>query len=111
MALAEGRGVITQGCKTSTGGTVLQGVSSVPLMSKAVTVINMQATCPSCKKGIGNIVPISAVNIKVDNVQVALHGDIVACGCPYGSNTVIASSNAMQSQALPGGEVGLFKPL
>lgn len=95
-ACAKGRGVIHQGDKTTTGGVVTSGVSNVMFFGSGVTQINMIATCPACKKGQGKIIPIEDIAVIVDNVQVALHGDVVDCGCPFGSNTLIASVGAMK---------------
>ena len=105
----EGRGLIHQGDKTTTGGVVTSGVGNVMLLGKGVTQIKMIATCPACKKGQGEIIPLETIAVIVDDVQVALHGDIVACGCPFGSNTLIASAGAMKfSQS--NGQVHGFKP-
>ncbi|EHK7403225.1 PAAR domain-containing protein [Vibrio parahaemolyticus] len=107
---AKGRGLIHKGDKTSTGGVVTQGVGNVMFVGEGATQIGMIATCPKCKKGQGNIVPIAKLNIILDNIQAALHGDIVACGCPYGSNTLIASSSSMSFTKGSDGNIYGFKP-
>lgn len=108
-AQAEGRGLIHKGDKTTTGGVVTSGVGNVMFVGEGVTQIKMTATCPACKKGQGEIIPLEAIAVFVDNIQAALHGDIVACGCPWGSNTLIASAGAMKfSQS--NGQVHGFKP-
>ncbi|HCZ9712162.1 TPA: PAAR domain-containing protein [Vibrio parahaemolyticus] len=107
---AKGRGLIHKGDKTSTGGVVTQGVGNVMFVGEGATQIGMIATCPKCKKGQGNIVPIEKLNIILDNIQAALHGDIVACGCPYGSNTLIASSSSMSFTKGSDGNIYGFKP-
>ncbi|WP_318466783.1 PAAR domain-containing protein [Photobacterium leiognathi] len=94
-ANVESRGLIHQGDMTTTGGVVTQGVGNIMFVGCGVTHIGMIATCPSCKKGQGPITPIASIPVLVDGVQAALHGDIVACGCPPGSNTLIASPTAM----------------
>lgn len=108
-AQAEGRGLIHKGDKTTTGGVVTSGVGNVMFLGEGVTQIKMIATCPACKKGQGEIIPLETIAVIVDNIQVALHGDIVACDCPFGSNTLIASAGAMKfSQS--NGQVHGFKP-
>ncbi|HIF9499341.1 TPA: PAAR domain-containing protein [Photobacterium damselae] len=94
-ANVESRGLIHLGDKTTTGGGVVQGIGNVALVGSGVTQVGMLATCPACKVGQGKIVPLTAINVFADSVQAALHGDIVACGCPYGANTVIASAGSM----------------
>ncbi|HIF9106908.1 TPA: polymorphic toxin type 44 domain-containing protein [Photobacterium damselae] len=98
----ESRGLIHLGDKTTTGGVVVQGIGNVALVGSGVTQVGMLATCPACKVGQGKIVPLTAINVFADSVQAALHGDIVACGCPYGANTVIASAGSMSFRVKDG---------
>ncbi|MEF1286028.1 PAAR domain-containing protein, partial [Vibrio sp. M250220] len=106
---AEGRGLIHKGDRTTTGGVVTSGVGNVMYVGEGVTQIKMIATCPACKKGQGEIIPLETIAVFVDNIQAALHGDIVACDCSWGSNTLIASAGAMKfSQS--NGQVYGFKP-
>lgn len=107
---AKGRGLIHKGDKTSTGGVVTQGGGYIQFVGEGATQIGMIATCPKCKKGQGNIVPIEKLNIILDNVQAALHGDIVACDCPYGSNILIASPSSMSFTKGSDGNIHGFKP-
>ncbi|WGW01208.1 PAAR domain-containing protein [Vibrio sp. YMD68] len=109
-AQAEGRGLIHKGDKTTTGGVVTSGVGNVMFIGEGVTQTGMTATCPSCKKGQGEITPLKPIPVIVDGVQAALHGDIVACGCPYGSNTLIASPGAMSFTKGSDGNIHGFKP-
>lgn len=108
-AVAEGRGLIHKGDKTTTGGVVTSGVGSVMFVGEGVTQTGMIATCRLCKKGQGKIVPLKVISVIVDGIQAALHGDIVACDCPYGTNTVIASAGAM-SFSVKNGIVTGYKP-
>ncbi|HIF9499316.1 TPA: DUF6402 family protein [Photobacterium damselae] len=94
-ANVESRGLIHLGDKTTTGGVVVQGIGNVALVGSGVTQVGMLTTCPACKVGQGKIVPLTTINVFADSIQAALHGDIVACGCPYGANTVIASAGSM----------------
>ncbi|TCT66762.1 PAAR domain-containing protein [Vibrio crassostreae] len=109
-AQAEGRGLIHKGDKTTTGGVVTSGVGNVMFVGEGVTQTGMVATCPSCKKGQGKITPLKPIPVIVDGVQAALHGDIVACGCPYGANTLIASPGAMSFSKGSDGNIRGFKP-
>ncbi|ELB2105377.1 PAAR domain-containing protein [Vibrio parahaemolyticus] len=106
---AKGRGLIHKGDKTTTGGVVTQGLGNIMFVGEGATQIGMKATCPKCKKGWGKIVPIEDLNILVDNIQAALHGDMVTCGCPTGSNTLLSSAGAMTFTKV-NGQIHGFKP-
>lgn len=108
-AQAKGRGLIYKGDRTTTGGVVTSGVGNVALLGEGVTQIKMIATCPKCDKGYGEIIPLETIAVYVDNVQAALHHDIVGCDCPFGSNTLIASAGAMKFHQ-SNGQVHGFKP-
>ena len=108
-ALVGGRGLIHKGDSTTTGGVVTQGLDNVMLVGEGATQINMIATCPQCEKGWGKIVPIEKMDVFIVNVQAALHGDIVMCDCPQGTNTLISSSGAMRFSKVDGQVCG-FKP-
>lgn len=49
------------------------------------------------------------MNIRVDHIQAALHGDIVACGCPAGTKTLQSSAGAMTFTEV-NGQIHGFKP-
>ncbi|MFG0904597.1 PAAR domain-containing protein [Photobacterium damselae] len=83
------KGLIYKGCKTTTGGVVLEGVGDVWLYGSGVSYEGALASCPACKVGKGYIVSDHKLNVIVDYKRGALEGDIVACGCPYGSNRLI----------------------
>lgn len=68
-AVAEGRGLIHKGDKTTTGGVVTSGVGNVMFVGEGVTQTGMIATCPSCKKGQGKITPLKPISVIVDGVQ------------------------------------------
>ncbi|EGA66487.1 PAAR domain-containing protein [Vibrio brasiliensis] len=104
-----GRGLIHKGDSTTTGGVVTQGLGNVMLVGEGATQIEMIATCPICEKGWGKIVPIERWDVFIDNVQAALDGDLVMCGCPEGSNTLIASASAMRFSKVDG-QIHGFKP-
>ncbi|AGH81607.1 hypothetical protein PCNPT3_08345 [Psychromonas sp. CNPT3] len=86
---------IRKGDKTTTGGVVLEGSSGMSILGSGSTTVGMIASCPVCKIGKGAIVAVQTSNIIINGAQSALDGDIVSCGCPYGSNKVIASNNAV----------------
>jgi uncharacterized Zn-binding protein involved in type VI secretion len=85
------RPIICLSDKTSTGGKVLQGSPLMKIKGKPVALVGMQATCNACKKGIGTLVAAGPRLGKVNNIDIVLAGDYVACGCPPFSNIVIPS--------------------
>lgn len=52
--------------------------------------VGHKATCPACKKGIGNIVAVGPRTAFLPAGPAARAGDYVACGCPPGANTLVA---------------------
>ncbi|NLS54292.1 PAAR domain-containing protein [Hafnia alvei] len=90
------RCLITQGCPTSTGGKVLQGMVSVSIKGLPVTVLGMQASCAACK-GVGAIVASGPRFVSIKGTLVALEGDIVSCACPRGSNVVLPQIVTVQA--------------
>ncbi|CAJ1854907.1 hypothetical protein HLBENOHH_02458 [Aeromonas dhakensis] len=83
--------VIGLGDKTTTGGDVIECYPDVQLNNQGTTVIGMKATCPACKVGIGSIMPMKAIKVVINNIQVAIEGDWVQCGCPPKSNVLIGN--------------------
>lgn len=67
-AQAEGRGLIHKGDKTTTGGVVTSGVDNVMFLGEGGTLIKMIETCPACKKGQGEIIPLETIAVIVDDV-------------------------------------------
>ncbi|MGY5537431.1 PAAR domain-containing protein [Vibrio brasiliensis] len=108
-AHAGGRGLIHKGDRTTTGGVVTQGLGNIIFVGEGATQIDMIATCPRCDKGWGKIVPIEKLDVYIDNVQAALDGDFVVCGCPEGTNTLISSAGAMKFSKVDG-QIRGFKP-
>ncbi|WP_312949122.1 PAAR domain-containing protein [Superficieibacter sp.] len=90
------RSVIVKSSSTSTGGNVLQGTDILINDGYPVALIGMQASCPVCKKGIGDIVAKGPHQQFVNGTAIALEGDIVACGCPEGSNVVLPLTRLTQ---------------
>lgn len=83
--------VIGLGDKTTTGGVVIECYPDVQLNNQGTTVIGMKATCPACKVGIGAIMPMKVIKVVINNIQVAIEGDWVQCGCPPKSNVLIGN--------------------
>ncbi len=90
------RAIIVKSAPTSTGGKVLQGVNTVNNDGNPVALIGMQASCPVCKKGIGDIVAKGPHQQFINGTAVALEGDNVACGCPEGSNVLLPLTTLTQ---------------
>ncbi|CEA04520.1 hypothetical protein BN1049_01599 [Pseudomonas saudimassiliensis] len=78
------------GSKTSTGGTVIEGNPGILFDGLVASSVGHQATCPKCKKGIGPIVAVGTRTVVLPAGPAARAGDYVACGCPAGSNTLLA---------------------
>ena len=81
--------IVRLGDATSQGGSVLEGDSSVIHGGQPVARVGMQASCPSCIKGQGPIVPVAPRTVQLPGGLIALVGDEVACGCPPGSHVLL----------------------
>lgn len=77
------------GDKTSTGGVIIEGATTVFIDGVNVALIGNNATCPCCKKGIGVIRKTSIHKINVDNQTAALANDVIECGCPLGAHKIL----------------------
>ncbi|MEH8265061.1 PAAR domain-containing protein [Aeromonas veronii] len=95
--------VIQKGAPTTTGGVVLEGNDGILVEGKIFTSIGQMASCPQCKQGQGPIVPNGPRTIDLPAGPAALHDDFVACGCPPGSNKVIAMQGSTFGGAQGGG--------
>lgn len=95
--------VIQKGAATTTGGVVLEGNDGILVEGKIFTSIGQMASCPQCKQGQGPIVPDGPRTIDLPAGPAALHNDVVACGCPPGSNRVIAMQGSTFGGAQGGG--------
>lgn len=87
--------VITVGDKTTTGGTVENGALTVFCQSRLVALIGSESFCPQCKT-LGVIRTTNRFNVFAENKQVCLENDVVECGCPIGTNRLIASPDAFE---------------
>ncbi|MGN5518004.1 PAAR domain-containing protein [Halopseudomonas sp. Lyrl_26] len=81
------------GSRTSTGGTVIDGNQGVLFNGLVASSVGHQATCPKCKKGIGPIVAVGPRTVTLPAGPAARAGDYVACGCPPGSNSLLAEGS------------------
>ncbi|QLL15944.1 PAAR domain-containing protein [Pseudomonas chlororaphis] len=95
-----GRKMIGIGSLTSTGGQVLEGNTGISIDSAIDTSsIGHIASCPVCSKGQGPIVAVGPRTVTLPAGPIALEGDYVACGCPPGANTVIATQSSVYGGA------------
>lgn len=78
------------GSKTSTGGVVVEGNAGLLFDGLVASSVGHQATCPACKKGIGPIVAVGPRSLMLPAGLAARAGDYIACGCPTGSNVLLA---------------------
>jgi uncharacterized Zn-binding protein involved in type VI secretion len=85
--------VIHLGDPTTTGGVVITASPTSGDYGKPIARNGDIATCPVCDQHQGAIVTTSQL-MKVDGQYVARQDDIVACGCPYGSNKLISVGQA-----------------
>ncbi|QSH59585.1 PAAR domain-containing protein (plasmid) [Photobacterium damselae subsp. damselae] len=90
------------GSKTSTGGSVIEGNAGITFNGLVASSVGHSATCPACKKGIGNIVAVGPRTINLPAGPAARVGDYVACGCPPMSNVLLATSSTIKIGALCG---------
>lgn len=97
--------VITVGDRTTTGGVVGSGASTVFCHLQAVAFIGSESFCPQCKS-LGIIRQTKQFNVFIENRLVCLDGDIVECACPKGVNRVIASPGAFEFIGYENGTVG-----
>ncbi|HGY5997551.1 TPA: PAAR domain-containing protein [Aeromonas hydrophila] len=96
--------IATIGDRTTTGGVILDGASSVYAEGRLVALIGSKGTCTVCSQGGGPIRQTHPHTVEVEGRQVCLHGSIVECGCPPGTNRVIASAS-MESIGFEGGQM------
>ena len=94
--------VIREGDPTTTNGIVVAGSSSNTIENRKAARISDPVWCPSCKS-MGYIAEGNPTVID-QYLALATHGHIVKCGCPYGSNRLIATqSTVMAAQEIPVG--------
>lgn len=78
------------GSRTSTGGAVIEGNPGILFDGLVASSVGHKASCPKCKKGVGPIVAVGPRTVTLPAGPAARAGDYIACGCPAGSNTLLA---------------------
>ncbi|WP_262883410.1 PAAR domain-containing protein [Morganella morganii] len=87
------------GDKTTTGATCIASSSMIKYKgTPAVIVGDLTTTCPQCKQT-GTIATGDSRMMNNRKPQ-AVDGSIVQCGCPYGSNTIIAKASPANATSL-----------
>lgn len=86
------RNFLRDGDRSTTGGTVTQGITNTSCDGRLLTYLGAYVTCPACKSG-GPIVAFSPRwPGEMMGKIAALEGDLVACGCDR-KPSMIASQN------------------
>ncbi|MEM7873181.1 PAAR domain-containing protein [Morganella morganii] len=87
------------GDKTTTGATCIASSSMIKYKgTPAVIVGDLTTSCPQCKQT-GTIATGDSRMMNNRKPQ-AVDGSIVQCGCPYGSNTIIAKASPANATSL-----------
>ncbi|WP_109126360.1 PAAR domain-containing protein [Dyella sp. C11] len=91
------RYLITQGAKTTAGGTVLEGESASTVSGVPIAYEGAHVYCPSCNSnGVGaNVQPFHTSTL--NGKQVLLEGDLCVCKCSPSPKLLAAQSLACQS--------------
>ncbi|AKA27200.1 PAAR domain-containing protein [Pseudomonas chlororaphis] len=87
--------VIREGDPTTTGGRVLAGSTTKIVVYRNAARISDPVWCPQCNC-MGFIAEGNPTFI-VEGVAVATHGHAVQCGCPPGSNRLIATQSTVMA--------------
>lgn len=87
--------VIREGDPTTTGGRVLAGSTTTIVEHRKAARISDPVWCPQCNS-MGFIAEGNPTFI-VEGVAVATHGHAVQCGCPFGSNRLIATQSTVMA--------------
>ncbi|AZD21961.1 hypothetical protein C4K24_2658 [Pseudomonas chlororaphis subsp. aurantiaca] len=91
--------VIREGDPTTTGGKVIAGSSTTIVEYRKVARITDPVWCPVCQS-VGYIA--EGHNTWLDNQQaIAVEGCSVQCGCPVGSNRLVATQSSVLSDNQP----------
>lgn len=87
--------VIREGDPTTTGGKVIAGSSGIIAEHRRLARLSDPVWCPKCKS-MGYIAEGNPTFID-ENLAVATHVHAVKCGCPYGSNRLIATQGTIHA--------------
>ncbi len=94
-----GKAMAIDGDKTTTGATCIASSSMIKYKgTPAVIVGDLTTPCPQCKQT-GTIATGDSRMMNNRKPQ-AVDGSIVQCGCPYGSNTIIAKASPANATSL-----------
>ncbi|PRB77523.1 PAAR domain-containing protein [Pseudomonas sp. MYb185] len=96
------------GSRTSTGGSVIEGNPGITFDGLVASSVGHKATCPACKKGIGEIIAVGPRTIVLPAGPAARAGDYIACGCPAGSNVLLAEGTVHIGAQSGSGSLGSF---
>lgn len=91
--------LIREGDPTTTGGKVLAGYAPMAVEGRAAARITDPVWCPACQS-VGQIAQ-GHPDFLCGDQGAALEGYHVACGCPQGSNRLIATQHFFQVGDLP----------
>lgn len=92
-----GKAIALNGDKTTTGATCIATIETVTCFNKkALRVGDPTTNCPKCGQP-GTVISGPQGFLNHEKLQV-VHDSIVQCGCPAGSNKVIAHSGLLQAQ-------------
>ncbi|WP_095067342.1 S-type pyocin domain-containing protein [Pseudomonas sp. Irchel 3A18] len=87
--------VIREGDPTTTGGIVVAGSCANSIEYRKTARISDPVWCPACKC-MGYIAEGNPT-VMDEYVALATHGHAVKCGCPFGSNRLIATQNSVMA--------------
>lgn len=91
--------LIREGDPTTTGGTVLAGYPEMTVEGRPAARITDPVWCPACQR-VGQIAE-GHPGFVHGNQYAALEGYRVQCGCPQGSNRLIATQSLFKVRDLP----------
>ena len=87
--------IVREGDTTTRGGLVLNTSSRVILDGQRVALMGDPVWCPAC--GSAGFIAQGNPTYIDEFLAAATHGHEVRCGCPSGSNRLIASQNTFQA--------------
>lgn len=90
--------VIREGDPTTTGGIVVTGSSALTIVFRQAARITDPVWCPTCKS-MGYIAEGNPTVID-EYELLAAHGHVVRCGCPFGSNRLIATQSTVMADEM-----------
>lgn len=87
--------VIREGDPTTTGGKVIAGSTTTNVEFRKAARISDPVWCPKCSSM--GFIAEGNPTYNVEGVAVATHGHAVQCGCPSGSNRLIATQSTVMA--------------